>query len=307
MMTTWRKAFRVWRREMKASMPFVRRREYRLLENKYHELTNVLASNFPLASVADITAIKRVSHRIEGEVCFFVTYAVQARLKRHVQWHIDQLIRAGIRVVLVINTDVPYEEFYLAPEMLSRLDGAYVRQNIGFDFAAWAHLFTLCNDRSQWSRLFLVNDSIVGPLDVSAFDLLIQRIRASSADFVGLTENTSPFHHMQSFFLVFNSFALQSSVLLDLFHKVICFPKKQMVIDVYEVNLTRVLMRVGLSGETLFPSMAKGGHDTSDTEVRWDQLLHCGFPYVKTSVLRKLGTSPSVMQLVPTEFQNPEQ
>jgi lipopolysaccharide biosynthesis protein len=306
MMITLRKAFRIWRREMKAAMPYVRRREYRMLQNKYHELTSGLASNPPLATVANITSIKHVTPAINGEVCFFVTFAERSELKRHVQWHINQLLQAGIHVVLVINTELPHERFTVSPELLSRLDGAYVRQNVGFDFAAWAHLFALCGERSNWARLYLVNDSIVGPVDASAFDRIIERVRTSPADFVGLTENTSPVHHIQSYFLAFNAGALRSTVLQNWFHQAISFPSKQMVIDIYELNLTRTLMRSGLTVETLFPSLAKSQHDTNDTDVRWDALLRSGFPYVKTSVLKKMRASKLVMQLIPQEFQNPE-
>jgi SAM-dependent methyltransferase len=122
-----------------------------------------------------------------------------------------------------------------------------VRENLGFDFAAWAHGLTLCAAPGL-TRLYLVNDSIVGPLDCGAFAALVERVRKSSADVVGLTENTRPLPHLQRFFSSSSAHARWP------------LPTKEQVIDVYETRLTERLRRAGLATEALFPSIQADEH-----------------------------------------------
>ena len=306
MTMTWRDSFRLWRRNLKAALPYVRRREHRIVQRKYEELIDGMGWNAPPATAAQITTLKPVVQPLAGEVCFFVTFAARPQLKHHVRVHIEHMLRAGIQVVLVVNTELPHAQFTVEPALLQRLSGAYVRQNAGFDFAAWAHLYALCPDRTQWTRLFLVNDSIVGPMDAAAFDRIIERIRASRADFVGLTQSKSPLPHVQSFFLVFQASALRSAAVADVFQRIVSLPTKDQVIDVYETRLTQVLTRRGLHCEALFPPLTDNPYAANDTFFRWDQLLRDGFPYVKASVLKEFGKGELVRSLVPAEFRQPE-
>jgi lipopolysaccharide biosynthesis protein len=306
MTMTWRDSFRLWRRNLKATLPYVRRREHRILQRKYDELVDGMGWNAPPASTARITAIKPIAQPLTGEVCFFVTFAARPQLKHHVRVHIEHMLRAGIHVVLVVNTELPHAQFVVEPALLERLAGAFVRQNAGFDFAAWAHLYALCEGQQQWTRLYLVNDSIVGPMDAAAFDRIVERIRASRADFVGLTQSKSPLPHVQSFFLVFNASALRSAVVQDVFQRIVSLPTKDQVIDVYETRLTQVLTRQGLRCEALFPPLTDNPYAANDTFFRWDQLLRAGFPYVKASVLKEFGQGELVRTLVPAEFRQPE-
>ncbi|GDY01093.1 hypothetical protein LBMAG49_04220 [Planctomycetota bacterium] len=306
MTMTWRDSFRSWRRNLKASLPYVRRRKLRVLQRKYNELIEGMGWNAPPANLARLDTLKAMPGALTGEVCFFVTFAARPQLKHHVRAHIDQLLRAGVQVLLVVNAELPLDQFQVDAELLSRLTGAYVRQNTGFDFAAWAHLYSISGDTTNWSRLYLVNDSIVGPLDVGHFVRLIERIRASTADVLGLTFSKSPVPHVQSFFLVFNRIALRSQAVQDLFKRIVSLPTKDQVIDVYETRLTQMLTRQGLRCESLFAPLTDSPYATNDVYRRWDQLVAGGFPYVKARVLKDLTGSALVRRLVPVEFQQPD-
>ena len=301
-MATFTDAFRTWRRNAKAALPYVRRREHRILQRRYSELIDGLGWTAPLATQARLQAIKPVTPGLAGEVCFFVSHAPAPRLKAHVKTHIQHLLRAGVKVVLVLNTDRAPEQMVMDAELLNQLSGAFVRENVGFDFAAWAHLYSLCEATQRWTRLFLVNDSIVGPLNPAHFDRLMERVRGSSADVVGLTENQSPLRHVQSFFLVLNPSALQSAVLRRVFQRMLSLPTKGQVIDVYETRLTHVLTQHGLRCEALFPPLSDDPHSANDTSFRWAQLIRAGFPYIKTSILNKFAGSAQLKALVPAEL-----
>jgi hypothetical protein len=159
------------------------------------------------------------------------------------------------------------------------------------------------------SRLFLINDSVAGPLVSTRFAALIARVRASSADVVGLTEALTPRRHLQSYFLVFQRRLADGRMLGAIFDTVLCFDEKRTVIDVYETRLTRRLRDAGYACEALFPALSDDPHASNDTYFRWDQLLDLGFPYVKVSVLRALGGAhprlhgPSRVMLSPTSVE----
>ena len=295
--------FRSWRRNAKALMPYVRRREYQILQRRHSDLVDGLGWDALPATAARIHAIKPVPQALAGEVGLFVSYAPQPRLKPHVVAHLEQLLRVGVNVVLILNTDLAADDFVLDAGLQARLAGVFVRENTGFDFAAWAHAYALCEGRDGWTRLFLVNDSIVGPLSGTDFDCVIERIRNSTADVVGLTENGSPVRHVQSFFLVFNTTALRHRAVQRIFLRMLSLPTKDQVIDVYELRLTRVLTQNGLRCEALFRPLSDDPHSSNDTSFHWDRLIRAGFPYIKTSILHKYAGDARITALVPAEWR----
>lgn len=299
-------AFRSLRRNAKALMPYVRRREYQILQRRHSDLVDGLGWDALPANAARIHAIKPVSQALAGEVCLFVSYAPQPRLKRHVVGHIEHLLRVGVNVVLILNTDLAADAFVLDAGLQARLAGVFVRENTGFDFAAWAHVYALCEGRDRWTRLFLVNDSIVGPLSATDFDRLIERIRCATADVVGLTENRAPVRHLQSFFLVFNATALRHRVVQCIFLRMLSLPTKDQVIDVYELRLTRVLTKNGLRCEALFAPLSDDPRSSNDTSFRWDQLICGGFPYIKVNTLNKHAGDARIEVLVPAAWRAPK-
>lgn len=303
---TFTDSFRAWRRDLKARLPYVRRREHRILQRRYSELIEGLGWTAPPATQARIHAIKPVGADLDGDVCFFVSHAREPGLKKHVHTHIEHLLRSNVRVVLVLNTELAPEQMQIDAELLRQLSGAYVRDNVGFDFAAWAHLYSLCADQApHWTRLFLVNDSIVGPLNGADFDRVMQRVRHSADDVVGLTESQTPLRHVQSFFLVFNPKALRHPAVQSVFNRMLSLPSKGQVIDVYETRLTHMLTEQGLRCVALFPPLSDDPHSSNDTSFRWAELIRAGFPYIKTSILDRFDGDPQIKILVPAELLPP--
>lgn len=288
-------------------MPYVRRREHSILQRRCAELIDGLGWTAPPATQARLQWLKPIAIDLEGDVCFFVSFATQPELKKHVRAHIDHLLRSGLKVLLVLNTDLAPGQVKVDAELLGRLSGLCVRDNVGFDFAAWAHLYSLCSNQApRWARLFLVNDSIVGPLSAADFDRMMGRVRESTADVVGLTESQSPLRHLQSFFLVFKATALRHSAVQQLFRRMLSLPSKGLVIDVYETRMTQQLTDHGLRCEALFPPLSDDPHSANDTAFRWAQLIRAGFPYIKTSILDRFAGSSQVKALVPSEWLPPQ-
>ncbi|MEI8324421.1 MAG: rhamnan synthesis F family protein [Betaproteobacteria bacterium] len=279
--------FRSLRRRFKAALPFVRRREYRVLQRRYAELIEAVDGQATLAAAAKSYVVKPFAQELTGDVCLFVSYAARPTLKRHVQRHIEGLLDAGVCVLLIVNTEHSADRMAIDAGMLDRLSGAWVRQNLGFDFGAWAHALQALGDTRRWTRLFLVNDSIVGPLDDSAFDRMLARVRASDADIIGLTEALAPRRHLQSYFLVLQARALRSVAMQRFFARMQNWPSKSQVIDLYESRLTAIAQADGLRCAALFPNLSNDPLSSDDTSLRWAQLVHAGFPYLKSRVISK--------------------
>lgn len=279
------------RRAWKERLPFVRRREYDILARKYAGLIDDLGWHAPLATTAKITIHKAVGGDLSGDICFFVTHASTTALKANVIHHVEQLLAKNILVVLIVNTDLPFESVLIDEKFAAKLGGIFIRENLGFDFAAWAHAHALCPPTARWTRLFLVNDSMIGPLNTDDFSRTITRLRASPADMIGLVQNTTPLLHLQSFFLAFTQTALMHPTFKDWMTNVRCLKEKIHVIDVYETRLTQMMADAGLRTEALFASLGDG----DDTIARWENLIVAGFPYVKASVAKAFPDHPKLV------------
>src|SRR3990167_6431278 len=107
------KLWRRWRRQIKAKAPFVRRREYRVVERKYAELIASINGLATPATHARLQVLRPLTPTLEGEVCLFVSHAAQPTLKHHVAHHIECLLNAGIQVVLVINTHLSADQIVM--------------------------------------------------------------------------------------------------------------------------------------------------------------------------------------------------
>lgn len=293
-MQFWAEIWRRWRRQLKSNAPFVRRREYRVMQHKYAQLIESIDGLATPATQARLRIRKLLTQEMAGEVCLFVTHATQPVLKTHVIHHIGYLLNAGIQVILIVNTNLAPETLIIDADLEAQLSGVLVRENTGFDFGAWAHACSLL-DRQLWHRLYFINDSIVGPFNQTEFARMVERIKISNADFLGLTESLAPIRHLQSYFLVFNRNALLSQAFNKRLSSIQNLSEKGQVVDVYEVRLTQQLCAMGLRFEALFPALSSDLNSSDDTSARWSQLLSVGFPYLKTSVIKEFPRNPKVL------------
>jgi hypothetical protein len=312
--TNLRASYKKFRKRLLSFTPFIRRSRHaralaRLQRDIDHERkTNegmgwLFFSPPPLAATARSTqpvAMKQVNVQ---ELCLFVTHAASPALKPHVVDHVTALLDAGIAVVLIANADIELSSLQVPAELVGRLHGCLVRENIGLDFAAWAHAYCLLKPNSIERRLYLINDSIIGPLDRGAYDVLLGRIRGATADAVGLTSNPDPHPHLQSFYLVFNERLLRSATLDAFLRSVVNMPQKQNVIDCYEIWLSPFLQRSGFQTTAIFPNFSKlPPPKRNDTLLAWRELVDAGFPFIKSMVLRDPVEGEASRSRVPQRY-----
>lgn len=280
-------------------MPYVRRSVFRRTKARLERVIDALLASPPPASACGLVTVKTPTGDLGPDVCLFVTYSPLPRLKRHVVRHVDALLAGGVKVILIVNTPLAAGELELDPGLCDRLAGLYVRANEGFDFGAWAHVYLLLKDRiTSCQRLLLTNDSIVGPLGGVGLANVLERIRRSDADVVGLTDNADPEYHLQSFFLAFQRRALSSPEFTGFWQAVLNLPTKDLVVAVYETRLTSRLSKAGLRCASLFQLEGPERVGANDAYYRWHHLVAAGFPFVKASVLEEFWSSRAVKRLV---------
>lgn len=303
----WQLRFKAWRRRFYEHLPYISRKRYREVRSELVVLRGAIHKVLvrvgdALAHQAKITELIPVRHAAADELCLFVSFASDPKLKPHVIDHVLALREKNIAVTLVINTELPADLFEIPNELMESLNGCFIRENLGFDFGAWAHGFSLLRPEIYGKRLYLVNDSIVGPLNRAAFNNTIAGVRSSTADLIGLTENYKPCLHLQSFFLVFNERLLRSKELATFMGGVLNLPNKEAVIECYETQLTPFLRRAGYRCEVLFPNTAAAIGFGNEPTRNWKSLIERGFPFIKASVLRRQHGDADLARLVPSGY-----
>ena len=217
------------------------------------------------------------------EAALFVTHSGNGRLKPHMRHYLAALKAEGIAVTLIIAADRGFagDEDWL----YDLVDGLYVRDNAGWDFAAWAHVLRLNPQFYAAEMLYWMNDSLIGPVNQAALHAVVERIRGENAGLVGLTINHERGRHVQSYFLAFKETALRSYVFHDFVLDVRAYADKEDVINAYEIKLGPLLENGGVSVTALFePS---GPHNP--TLFEWSRLLAEGFPFLKVLAITHDG------------------
>lgn len=228
--------------------------------------------------------------RFQGrEVCLFVTYVPGTRLLPGARALVQALAASGLAVVVCCAVN----DMSASIDLDGLEDAALVlkRKNGGYDFAVWAAVLARMPELWSSKRLVFVNDSILGPL--AGLDQTLQRIRASDADFLALTESYDIRHHSQSYFFVLQNRALSNVQIRSFWRDVRVEKTKQAVIEKYEVGmLSHVREIAGLKAEILFSyDFMFPGIDWSAIRLQnpthhlWEHLVSVGFPFVKAELL----------------------
>ena len=232
----------------------------------------------------EISCLKRPL--LHEEVALFVTHSPHGSLKPHVRHYLDCLVRQRVPVVLIVAADEPFTA--VDADLMSKLEGVFVRQNHGYDFAAWAHILRLHPELTKANILYFLNDSVFGPTNDAAFVNLLERIRNSSAEFIGLTESFERCWHLQSYFLALKARVLSSVEFRDFLESIVCYREKEQVIGIYELRFALIMKIAGFKCEAIFQKT----DIQNPTIFHWRHLLSAGFPFLKVATVR--GADPRV-------------
>ena len=262
-------------------LPFTKRKKLIAEKLKYAKLVeNLGIPHFP-----ELRAIKEPMHSSK-DLCLFVSHNYEFQIKPSVRFHIESLINEGVEVILIMNVDKFDHVQVYQDEFINNLSGLYIRENFGLDFGAWSDVYSHLSDKLIADRLWLVNDSICGPIHLNNFKKLVLKIKESSVDFLGLTLNTEPHPHLQSYFLVIKKAVFETEKFNRYFKNIHSFSAKQSVIDAYEVHMTKFIQSLGFEFGVIFSMNLKNEDRANDTIERWYELIQMGFPYIKYEALK---------------------
>jgi lipopolysaccharide biosynthesis protein len=214
-------------------------------------------------------------------VCLFVTYSANGE-----HWpHVLQLCRSiqsdGFVTVMIVATDKPTLDVAdPGPEIC---DGLLIKQNGGFDFAAWALALRLLPELWTSQLLLFVNDSIYGPL--CGFSQTCSKIRTSSSDYIALTKSIELKPHYQSYFFALKGKALTAPSIEGFWSSVRMLDYKKEIIERYEIQLLEHARNAGLRTQALFDLSTP--KKENPTHYRWRELIcEHDFPFIKVELLR---------------------
>jgi hypothetical protein len=92
--------------------------------------------DFSTVDEAKLVCLKRPTPR--ETMALFVTHASGREVKPHVPPYLAALAREDVSTILIVAADKP--EAFVSEGLSNLVDGLYLRQNGGYDFAAWAHV-----------------------------------------------------------------------------------------------------------------------------------------------------------------------
>jgi hypothetical protein len=245
-----------------------------------------------------LVCIKQLT-KLRTELALFVAVATNGRLKPHVEHYLRALVKENIGVALVVAADAPLLE--ISHDLVDKLDAFYIRENRGYDFAAWAHLLRVAPEILNVEILYLVNDSVFGPFNQQLFSRLLEQIRLSSSDLIGLTENVERGWHLQSYFLAAKKAAIRSQSFGEFFGRIVAFESKDDVIDEYETQLASLLTAAGLRCSVLFPTPTV----KNPMVLAWRDLVAAGLPFLKVITARKAKGLDDWRTLLKSEGYDP--
>ena len=240
----------------------------------------------PLASRIACRWIKASPDLSGREVCIFAAYEPDGRLLDFKKRYLASLKSEGFLVVLVLSCDDLRE--CPGGKGLDYVDAILLRENRGFDFAAWSLVMSLVPSAWDADLLVLANDSVFGPS--ASFSAVVDKVRDSEAVVTGLTESLECGQHIQSIFLAFKGEALLSPEFHRYWTGMRALWDKWDVVFHYETRLLSFCRSLGLSCQALFPvdprQERKRGKFYNSLHQNWRELVSAGLPFVKVELLR---------------------
>ncbi len=225
----------------------------------------------------------------ESEVCLFVAHAPYGQLPDLTSHYLQELRQSGLKIVVCIAVNTVNIAIWDGWARVA--DAVVLRENIGFDFGAWADLLRWLPELWTVKRLIFANDSVVGPFH--PLSGMFERIRSTDAGFFALTDCTINRYHAQSYFFGWSGRNLASAKLRSFWGNVENFADKELIIQKYEIPLLSLCdampdpsHQILFGMHDIFGSSADMLPPFSPSHHAWGALLKHGCPFVKTAVLR---------------------
>lgn len=186
------------------------------------------------------TAVERA-----GSVALISSYRHQRIAGTALRWLVAALQAEGIPVIVIDSSAMEPSDSFGAEKLLWR-------ENRGFDFASWFTAFERHDDvMAACDRMYLLNDSCVGPLD--GLGAMLERGWSLDAGVWSCTDSWDHGYHLQSYFLAVGTVALRGGAVRR-FAEAYTYPvdKRDVIIE-GELALSRHLLHEGIELAAVHP------------------------------------------------------
>jgi hypothetical protein len=271
-----------------------------LLKEKLKQFIDQLYSFIPVTFL-EVENYRQPSKAGKKKACIFAAWDPHGLVDDYVLGYLDELIENGFDIYFCSTSQKK-----LQPDAIAQLKSRCVyfsrRRNLGLDFGSWKLCYLRLLDSHTYEELLITNDSVFGPIFPLAETF--KKIDGKSEDIIGMTDNYERSHHLQSYFLLFRKKAFKD-FLPDFFASVKIIRNKDVIIENYEVGLSKRLVAEGFSLGAVFPvdctiekvnqlelspqsESLPAGFAVNSTTVFWNILIeHFRFPFLKREVITK--------------------
>jgi hypothetical protein len=213
--------------------------------------------------------------------CLLACFSDRPELSPHTLRLAEAWRAEGFVVILVVATN-RHADLVASVRCPDSLDGMIVRENCGYDFGSWSVAIHGVKGLRDASLLVLANDSVFGP--IGSLRGIVERVAASPADVVAMTESFEKTHHFQSYLAFYKPAAIRHRAFRSFWRRCEAGDRQE-IIDRFELTQWASLESGGLAVDALFRQEATDLRNP--TLTRWRALIDAGFPFVKVALLRE--------------------
>jgi hypothetical protein len=228
-------------------------------------------------------------------ICFFSSYSDKPFIDNYIKFYLENLKLHFDDVVLVTNERKIESKEY---KFLKKINVSIKKvKNEGLDFGMWRKCFNDENiDLFNYDKIGLVNDSTI-LFDHKNFDKFMKWTDTTKSKYCSITESNEISHHLQSYFLIIKSEAIQK--VYEYFKDKGILKKRDNIIKTYEIGLSKYLTENDIKIESFF----KNKTDKNPTTLGYKKLMNNGIPVIKKKLLLNLFSENEMEFLESQKFK----
>jgi hypothetical protein len=205
-----------------------------------------------------------------GRLAVMAHYDPRGFVGPHVRRQVEALASSVTDLVIVTTADLQTD----ARAFLESAGRLIERANYGYDFFSYkVGIDSVKLD--DYTEVTLCNDTYVGPL--TDYPTIFEAMARQPVDFWGLTEADRISHHVQSFFVTFRPWVVESSAFRHFWENMTPLSHRGQVIRRYEVGMSTDLYDAGFASAAYFVEN-DADRRLARSRVRWWAARRTGIP-----------------------------
>lgn len=219
------------------------------------------------------------------DICLFAHFDKDDKVDEYVLHYLKKIKELRFSIIFISTATLPAVEI---ERLRTDCSDIILRENTGLDFGSWSAGFAK-HENEITGRLLLANDSVYGP--IGSLAITFDRFTTAPADFYGLVESIERTLHLQSWFLLFEPWVVQSSEFKAILRQPFSTMAKREIIFNGELGLSQRLIRAGFKYNAVYRASRSGLAARfvpfNPTQVLWRELLfYEQIPFLKVELLR---------------------